>query len=350
MGSVSPEPDVTSRSPHFGEGRLVGIGSLPHRDAAAAAAFAMSEFDIATIPSLPRRSPAEGMVAQAIAGLPGVSLGQYGSFAVSPERLADDVPIVTDLGSDAFVGLHAFLDLARTVRHDGKPVKWQFVGAVTLGVALQRAGIRNTSAFAIAARAVRQHVANITAAVADALPDSPQLVVLDEPALVDLMAPDFPIPPDQAVDLISTSMAAASSAAADVTVGLHCCGPCDIATMLATGPQMISVPVSEDIADYAGYLARFLEDGGVIAWGVVPTDRPTGPSADRYWRRLSATWCALVERGLDPVTLRRQSLVSPSCGFANHQVSHARRLTRLAREVGEKVRSQASATRFALGA
>ncbi len=37
-----------------------------------------------TIPALPMRSPAEGMIAQAIAGLPGVSLGQYGSFAIDP--------------------------------------------------------------------------------------------------------------------------------------------------------------------------------------------------------------------------------------------------------------------------
>ncbi len=89
----------------FTNGQSIGIGSLPHRDAAAAAAFSIAEFEIATIPALPMRSPAEGMIAQAIAGLPGVSLGQYGSFAIDPVGLTDDTPIETDLTTDAFAGL-----------------------------------------------------------------------------------------------------------------------------------------------------------------------------------------------------------------------------------------------------
>lgn len=332
---------------HFTNGQSIAVGSLPHRDPAAAAAFAISEFDIATIPTLPIRSPAEGMVAQAIAGLPGVSLGQYGSFAIDPVGLTDDTPTTTDLTSDAFAGLRCFLDLARQVGVDGSPVKWQFVGPVTLGATLQRAGLRNAQAFTIAADAVRHHVAQISDAVTDALPNSPQLMVLDEPRLVELMAPEFPIPPDAAIDLISTGMAAAP---AGVAVGLHCCGSCDIATMLETGPQVISLPVSEDVVDYAGYLGRFIGAGGVIAWGVLPTTGPLPAKPDRYWRRLSEIWCALVERGVDASELRRRSLVSPECGLARHQVSTARRVSRLTREVGRKVNAQAISTKLAFGA
>lgn len=331
----------------FANGQSVGVGSLPHRDPQAAAAFAISEFEVATVPSLPIRSPAEGMIAQAIAGLPGVSLGQYGSFAIDPVGLTDDTPIETALAADAFVGLQAFLDLARKVGVDGSPVKWQFVGPVTLGAALQRAGLRNAQAFTIAADAVRHHVAQISRAVSEALPNSPQLMLLDEPWLVELMAPDFPIPPDVAVDLISTGMAAAPSG---VAVGLHCCGPCDVATMLETGPQVISVPVSDELVDYAGYLGKFIGAGGVIAWGVLPTTGPLPAKPDRYWRRLSEVWCALVERGVDASELRRRSLVSPECGLAQHQVSTARRVSRLTREIGRKVNAQAISTKLAFGA
>ncbi len=331
----------------FTNGQSIGIGSLPHRDAAAAAAFSIAEFEIATIPALPMRSPAEGMIAQAIAGLPGVSLGQYGSFAIDPVGLTDDTPIETDLTTDAFAGLRGFLDLARKVGVDGSPVKWQFVGPVTLGVALQRAGLRNAQAFTIAADAVRHHVAQISAAVAEALPNSPQLMLLDEPWLVQLMSPEFPIPPDVAVDLISTGMAAVPS---EVAVGIHCCGPCDVATMLEAGPQVISLPVSTDLVDYAGYLGRFIKSGGVVAWGVLPTIGPLPARPDRYWRQLSELWCALVERGVDASELRRQSLVSPECGLAQHQVSTARRVSRLTREVGRKVNAQAISTKLAFGA
>ena len=74
------------------------------------AAFSIAEFGIATVPTLPKRSPAEAMVAQAVVGLPGVSPGQYGSIAVDTARLADDRPIRTDLHHDAFVGVRSFLE------------------------------------------------------------------------------------------------------------------------------------------------------------------------------------------------------------------------------------------------
>jgi hypothetical protein len=343
----SPGATPTSSVARFANGQSVGIGSLPHRDERAAAAFALSEFDIATIPSLPIRSPAEGMIGQAIGGLPGVSFGQYGSFAIDPVGLADDVPITTDLTTDAFVGLRSFLDLARTVRFDGTPVKWQFVGPVTLGVALQRAGLRSTQAFTIAAEAVRHHVSQIASAVSEALPNSPQLMLLDEPWLADLMSSEFPIPPDIAVDLISTGMAAVGP---KVAVGLHCCAPCDVATLLESGPQVISIALSANLVEYAGYLGRFISNGGVIAWGVLPTAGPMTAKPDRYWRELSDVWCTLVERGVDPVMLRRQSLVTPVCGLAGHQVSTARRIARLSSDIGQKVKAQALSDRLALGA
>ncbi len=331
----------------FTNGKSVGIGSLPHRDPAAAAAFAVAEFDIATVPSLPTRSPAEGMVAQAIAGLPGVSLGQYGSFAIDPVGLTVDVPITTGLGTDAFAGLSAFLDLAVKINLDGQPIKWQFVGPVTLGVALQRAGLRNAQAFTIAANAVRHHVSQIGEALSDALPNSPQLMLLDEPWMTELMSPDFPIPPDVAVDLVSTGMAAIGP---DVAVGVHCCGTADIATMLETGPQVLSISLSDDLAQYAGYIGRFLDGGGVVAWGAIPTTGPLTVRVDRYWKRLSDVWCQLVERGVDPGRIRRQSLITPECGLARHQVSSGRRVARLASELGHKVSAQATSSKLALGA
>ncbi len=44
----------------------------------------------------------------------------------------------------------AFLDLAGKIRLDGAAVKWQFVGPVTLGVALHRAGLDREPAFDLA--------------------------------------------------------------------------------------------------------------------------------------------------------------------------------------------------------
>ncbi|HEU5241239.1 MAG TPA: hypothetical protein VFU25_04435, partial [Ornithinibacter sp.] len=255
-------------------------------------------------------------------------------------------PVATDIGHDAYGGLRAFLADAAARQLRG-PVKWQFTGPVTLGAALTRVGVPTDRAFAVAAAAVRAHVAAIATAVAAALPASPQVVWLDEPWFGDLMSPGFPIAPDPAIDLLSTAMAILEPVA---TVGVHCCADADVASLLAAGPAMLSIPLEARLVDVAGYLTRFLEEGGRIAWGVIPTDGPIAVSADRPWRLLSEVWCELVNRGCDPVELRQRSLVTPACGLGLHTPSVAERVVRLGREIGRKVNDQAVASRFALGA
>jgi hypothetical protein len=337
-----------SASP-FAEGAVVGIGSLPHRDASAAAAFAISEFDIATIPTLPNLSPAETMLGQGIVGRAGLGLADDGMIEVADREApaASDLSAGALIDADGFAGFRAFLDLAGKISFDGTAVKWQFVGPVTLGVALHRAGLPTDVAFDLAQATVRSALIELSDEVTAALPNSPQMVIIDEPWLVDLMSPGFPIPPDEAIDRMSGAMAALP---ATTLGGIHCCGASDIATLLASGPSVVSVPVSADLLDYAGYLTRFLDDGGTIAWGVVPTGGPVPSRPDRAWRELSDLWCGLVQRGCDPVQLRRRSLVSPECGLASHSVSVARSIARLTADVGRRVKDQSAATRFALGA
>lgn len=331
----------------FADGATAGVGSLPHLDPAAAAAFSIGEFDLATIPSMPRRSAEESMLGQALVGVRGVSFDAVGGLVVDPAAVKPHATIATDIELDAFAGFRAFIDLAGKVRLDGAAVKWQFVGPVTLGVALQRAGLDRESAFDLALAAVRDRLGALSSIVTDALPNSRQMVVLDEPWFADLMQPGFPIPPDEAIDRMSSAMAALP---ASTVTGVHCCAPCDIATLFASGPNVVSLPVAPELVEWVGYLTRFLDDGGTIAWGVIPTDGPVASNSERQWRALSDLWCSLVQRGCDPVLLRRQSIVTPHCGLAGHSVSVARRIARLTADVGKRVQDQSSATRFALGA
>jgi hypothetical protein len=345
------EVDVGTRSAlvraAFGDGATAGVGSLPHTDPAAAAAFAMGEFEIATIPTLPRRSSAESMLGQALVGVRGTRIGADGTIAVDRSAIRPHATSPTNLDHDGFAGLRSFLDLAGDVHLDGAAVKWQFVGPVTLGVALYRAGLPRDVAFDLALSTVRDRLTDVSAAVTAALPNSRQMVVLDEPWFADLMRPGFPIPPDEAIDRMSSAMAALP---ASTVTGVHCCAPCDVAMLLASGPNVVSLPVSSELVDWVGYLTRFLADGGIIAWGVMPTGGPLTSSSERQWRALSDLWCSLVQLGCDPVRLRRQSIATPECGLATHSVSVARRIARLTGEVGKRVQDQSAATRFALGA
>lgn len=325
-------------------GIATGMGGLPHRDAAEAAEFVLEQMELAAIPTLPRRSPAEGSIAQAMVGMRGITVGQYGSISVDPARVDPLAPVVTDLHHDAFGGFRAFLEAAR-----GRSgwVKWQVVGPVTLGQALMRAGVPMSVAFEAAVRCVRQRVEHLAAAVDTALPYCDQLVFVEEADLANLMDSGFPVAPDTAIDLVSGALAAVESVG---VAGLHVCGLADIPSQLATGPAVLSVPVRAEVLESAGYLLRYMERGGFVAWGVVPTSGPIPTSAERPWRHLSKLWCDMVGLGADPALLRRQSIITPECGLSPHTPSVALRVHRIAAEVSSRVRDQASATGWVLGA
>ena len=106
-----------------------GSAACPHRSAHDAAAFALREYDLPAIPTLPRRSPAEGMIAQAVVGIGGAALGQYGSVAVDVESLDPDAPVHTDLAEPR---LHV-------VAARSSPPPWR-LACVSDQVAVRRAG------------------------------------------------------------------------------------------------------------------------------------------------------------------------------------------------------------------
>lgn len=329
----------------FGNGATTGVGSLPHRDGAVAARFSLDSMSIPAMPTLPRRSPAEGMITQAVVGIHGITVGQYGSIAVDAGRIDPINPVVTDLQHDAFGGYRAFLTEA--AKRPPERVKWQIVGPVTLGVALLRAGVPEHFAFDVAIRAVRSHVGHLLDAVDAALPGVEQVVFIDEPGMRAVSEPGFPLAPDTAIDLVSGALAAIEPRAIS---GLHCCAEADWAPLLAAGPQIIGVPVRSSVVEISGYLHEFLGRGGVIAWGVVRTDGPIPTTAERPWRQLSKLWCEMVDRGCDQIQLRQQAIVTPECGMGLHSPSVAERVHRITAEVGRRVHDQATATRFVLGA
>lgn len=325
-------------------GIATGIGGLPHRDAHEAAAFVLDHLEMPAIPSLPRRSPAEGAIAQALVGMQGVTVGQYGSISVDAREVDPLAPVVTDLHHDAFVGFRTFLEMAK-----GRSgfVKWQVVGPVTLGHALMRAGVPMSDAFDAAVRCVRQRVEHLTAAVEESLPHCEQLVFVEESDFAELMDPAFPIAPDTAIDLVSGALAEVE---AHAIAGLHVCGLADIPSQLATGPAVLSLPVDLAVMPSAGYLLRYMERGGYVAWGVVPTSGPIPTTSERPWRNLSRLWCEMVEVGADPRMLRRQCIITPQCGLSAHSPSVAHRVYRITAEISQRVRDQANAAGFVLGA
>ena len=144
-------------------GIATGIGSLPHRDAADAADFALATLELPAIPTLPKRSPAEGMIAQAMVGS-----GRHHRRPVRQHRRRRHRfdPDGSGRHRSRPRRVRRLPRVPRRAAVAEAPVKWQFVGPVTLGLALVRAGLDTDVAFEASVRAVRCHVRQLVEHVA----------------------------------------------------------------------------------------------------------------------------------------------------------------------------------------
>ena len=202
--TVSPDPTV--RLP---VGLSTGIGCLPHHDPGEAVEFVLRHSPgLPAAPSLPGRSPREGMVARAATGLAGISVGDDGSLDIDHAALDPDAPLDPAFDTDAFVGLRAFLN---AIADRTGPIKVSLTGPVTLGVALQAAGIDRELAFRISGPAVRARGRALIDLVLQRVPQAQLVVFVDEPALVGLTEKGFPVGPNDGVDLVSGALASHSS-------------------------------------------------------------------------------------------------------------------------------------------
>jgi hypothetical protein len=324
-------------------GVATGIGSLPHEDPVAAAELVFRCLpDLPAAPQLPARDPREGMLAQWLGALPEVSLDADGAVTVvgSSEESPD-----CRFTTDAHAGLLAFLDVAAAREKQPPRVKVQVTGPLTLGMALQAAGMTAPRAFRRAAEVTRGWSVAVEELVTARLPGTGLVLFFDEPALVSWQHREGPLDRESAIDVLSGALAAV-----DCVTGVHVCGDGDVSLALEAGPEVLGVEVSDDLVQSTVALARFLDGDGWIAWGAVPTDRPVGESADPHWRTLARVWCELTRRGCDPVPLRTRGLITPACGLAGYGASQAERVLGIARELAARVHDQAVAARLTLGA
>lgn len=329
----------------FVPGMATALGSLPHRDAGAAAALVLRCLpELPAAPQLPMRTPLEGFVAQWARAIDGVQVDDDGTLSLHPslDANADIDPTFDPL---AHGGLLAFLDAAAALPTPSRRVKVQCAGPLTLGVALMESGVPVDTAFALGARAARAWAVALEELVMSRLPNAALLLCFDEPALVRWRAGTAAFDRELATDILSAALAAPTCLTA-----VHVCGRGDLRLALDAGPRLVHFDIGALDLDDAVTLSRFLDAGGWVIWGAIPTDRPVGEHAAPLWKTLLDVWCELTRRGCDPSLLRSQALVAPACGLAGHGVSQAERTMLLAREIGDRVHDHGAATKLAIGA
>ena len=105
--------------------------------------------------------------------------------------------------------------------------------------------------------------------------------------------------------------------------GIHLCGNPDWDFLLGLDLDILSLDVytnGEIFASYARSIAKFLDRGGVICWGIVPTNfEPFEKERlDSLGRMLTEVWDILQQKGIDREFLLSRSLLSPAtCCLVN---------------------------------
>ncbi len=331
----------------LGPGTPSSVGSLPHGDTDVAAALSLALHpELPAAPQLPRRSPAEGMLAQVTAGMPGVRVLPDGCGLQVDRSCVATGDEDAGLDPNAWAGTLTFLRAAAAAGHCG-PVKLQVTGAVTLGLALSAAGLLPSDAFSLAGAVVAGRVRALRREAARVLPESRLVIVLDEPGLTAYPASGFPLGAEETTDLLSGTLAAVGR---NAVAGIHCCGATDWPMVLRAGPDLLSLPVEVVSEEGIGGLAMFLDRGGWVAWGAVPTTQPLGNCDEVYWRNLNSLWGDLARNGCDPMLLRLQSIITPACGLGLHLPSQVAGIYALVRKIAERTQDQALAARLSAGA
>lgn len=330
----------TSFSPH---GLATGIGSLPFTDPEQAMALIDENLpDIPHWPQLPRKGIKEHFVHQCLQPL--VDCGMLipradgWIFNACGSNTADCLTdfyttcLPAEGGSkeclrsflpsrDAAAGFHAFLDRFRADSFAGKAgyVKGQIVGPLTAGLELKdeegrpayyQGDLRDIIVRALALNARCQ-------AAALAASGCTPIIFVDDPVVRAWGSRlHLALKREMIIEDLDFIFSAVRSQGA--LTGIHSCEAVDWSLLLESQARILSLDAyryGNSLLPYSAQLKRFLERGGVIAWGIVPTtDDPFRESVDSLTERLKALWDELGSHGLDRGMLLWNSMITPSCG------------------------------------
>ena len=164
------------------------------------------------------------------------------------------------------------------------------------------------------------------------LADKRVIIFIDEPYLSGFGSAFTPIQRGEVIRFLQEVIDYLRSRS-DVIVGIHCCGNTDWSMIIETGVDIVNF----DAFDYMDYfllyrreIIKFIENGGTVAWGVVPTASFTGEETlDDLKMQLEKGLNTFYEWGIDRSTVAERSIITPACGVGAIDPDKAERILEL---------------------
>ena len=172
----------------------------------------------------------------------------------------------------------------------------------------------------------------------------PVIIFLDEPALAGFGSSAFISVSREEVDAALEEVMVAVHEEGGLT-GVHVCANSEWSIILESSADIVSFDAYsyfDKFAIYANQVRDFMNKGGLLAWGIVPTGDPEvieKESTDSLYNLWEECAAKIVDMGIDREKMVAQSLITPSCGTGSLSLPQAEKVIRMNREVSIRIRS-----------
>lgn len=339
-----------------------GIGSLPLKEAGEAIRIIFEGIDIPFWPQLPKRDFREQMIPQFSEGMPGIRLDHDKEriWVDLREERSDEIykfyeaflegdPYRFPISQDYSSGFHEFLkELTRLQTPDSRPktyryIKGQVTGPITfsLGLADQYRRpiyyddeLRDIAIKLISMKALYQ-IKELDGFEAEVIIfiDEPILSALGSSTYLGIERGDIEKALNEVIDAIHSRGALA---------GIHCCGNTDWSVVTATGIDILSFDAYHffnSLIIYPEEIKGFLNRGGNLAWGIIPTGEDILHETERgLIERIRDDLRVLSNLGIEYDILKGRCLITPSCGTGAMEIDHAKKVFKLLSRVAKGLR------------
>ena len=337
--------------------KATGIGSVPSIDIHGTCLNILRHLpEIPFWPQFAKRSHLEDMIIQFSEGLPLLEVKEeQRALVVSSndmesglldfyERfLADDVDYFA-ISQEYAPGLYEQVNLlCQNPEKYGDYIKGHSVGPVTFSAGIRGADgksvLSNPDLLEAVAKGLAMKALWQVRELAKA--GKKPIIFLDEPYLTGFGSAFSPIERGEVINLLKEVIEYLRERS-DTLIGIHCCGNTDWSMIIEAGPDIINFDAYAFMNYFLLYpddISRFIEGGGIIAWGIVPTaDFKGDETVEDLHARLEKGLGKLNEFGLDPEMVAEHSILTPACGMGTMEQSSSDRVLELLSMLSQRMR------------
>ncbi|MBF0481168.1 MAG: hypothetical protein HQK81_10070 [Desulfovibrionaceae bacterium] len=343
------------------------IGSLPHENPDAALDIVMANLPEAPIwPQLPRRAVTEQMEIQYSQGMPRAVVDQargklifdatgdyseelaafYETYltAMDPDTGDGDCAAMA-IDAHHAAGLHGLLARLAAGKLAFPLLKVQVTGPVSFALTTtdqdKRAIYYNDEFLDVIVKALAM---KCRWQIRTFAPYASRIICfVDEPILSAFGSSTYvSVTRDDVVARIGEVVEAVHAEGA--LAGVHCCGNTEWSILIDAGADIVNFDAfcyGETVLMYAEALKPFLERGGCLAFGLVPTSaavrEQTAEGLAGLYENLAG---ALAATGIDKQLLAERTIVTPACGTGSLATGDAERIFALNLEVSRLLRTR----------